>query len=130
MAVKGTIGDYIMAVDVRDFTKNGECSRCGQCCGDFLPVTDDEIRAIRSYVIRNNIKDQKLAILANGISDITCPFQSPVKQKCMVYPVRPSICRTFICNLSPAAMMENKKFHMLDKKRKTRSMRQAIFNKP
>ena len=36
--------------DVIDFTDNGKCRDCGNCCGNFLPLTDAERATIRRYI--------------------------------------------------------------------------------
>ena len=42
-----------------DFTINGKCSNCGECCGSILPVTKKEIKRIKAYVRKHNIKPHK-----------------------------------------------------------------------
>ena len=84
-----------------DFTENGKCSQCGQCCSSLLPMTDKEIETIRRYIKRHGIKEQKHFIpLASRTIDLTCPFldTSKKKEKCTIYEVRPAICRCFICS--------------------------------
>ena len=84
-----------------DFTKNGKCTGCGACCSNLLPMTDDEIRTIRKYIKTHGIKEFKhLLPLANPSVDMTCPFMDDSKKcdKCMIYEVRPKICRDFICD--------------------------------
>ena len=34
---------------------DGSCSGCGECCSDFLPLSDDEVKRIRAYAIRPEI---------------------------------------------------------------------------
>ena len=33
-----------------DLTCNGECTQCGQCCSNLLPMTDEEIATIHKYI--------------------------------------------------------------------------------
>ena len=40
--------------------------------------------------------------------DMRCPFRDEQNQKCVIYPVRPSICRSFQCNLSQKDIDRNK----------------------
>jgi len=35
---------------VYDFTKDGKCSGCGQCCSSILPLSSSEIKEIRRYI--------------------------------------------------------------------------------
>lgn len=83
-----------------DMTVNGECSQCGSCCTNFLPMTRKEIREIRRYVKKHGVKEYRRNFPVSGLlEDLTCPFMddSKKKEKCRIYPVRPEICRQFIC---------------------------------
>lgn len=33
-----------------DLTCNGECTQCGNCCSNLLPMTEDEIATIHKYI--------------------------------------------------------------------------------
>lgn len=90
-----------MANGTFDLTCNGKCTGCGSCCSNILPMTEDEIRTIRQYIKRYNIKEQKrLLPTVNANLDMICPFLDNSKKfdKCMIYKVRPKICRDFICD--------------------------------
>lgn len=39
-----------MSKGVYDLTCNGECTQCGNCCSNLLPMTEDEIATIRRYI--------------------------------------------------------------------------------
>ena len=83
-----------------DFTENGKCCQCGACCSDLLPMTDKEIKTIKEYIAKHNIKEcRHLSVLAEPTFDLTCPFLNTDKdkEKCMIYPVRPKICSSFTC---------------------------------
>lgn len=82
-----------------DFTVDDKCSGCGACCTDLLPLSDAEVRRIKSYVKNHNIKEQRHTILVE--TDLTCPFRDDVNQKCLIYSIRPAICRSFVCNKKP-----------------------------
>lgn len=90
-----------MESGVFDKTDNGTCTQCGACCSNILPMTDDEVRTIKRYVKKNRIKEFKHAtnVMSNPTLDLTCPFLNDDKQeeKCMIYEVRPRVCREFIC---------------------------------
>lgn len=83
-------------VFVKDFTKDGKCSNCGKCCSCLLPLSQSEITRIKEYIKKNNIKEQRHNV-ASGV-DLTCPFRDEANKKCLIYPIRPQICRTFVCN--------------------------------
>ena len=87
--------------NIYNFTVNGKCSQCGKCCSDLLPMSEKEIREIRRFIKKNGITECKhLLPTANPCMDMTCPFLDTDKksEKCRIYPVRPAICRQFICD--------------------------------
>ncbi|MBQ0113055.1 MAG: YkgJ family cysteine cluster protein [Bacteroidales bacterium] len=86
-----------------DFTCNGKCIGCGACCSNILPMTDEEIKRIKSYIKRYNIKEckhQGTVLMREPVLDMTCPFMDDSKtcDKCTIYEIRPRICRDFICD--------------------------------
>lgn len=113
---------------VHDLTKNGKCTGCGGCCGNYLPMTEKEIRTIRRYIKKNNIKPHQLVVgpLAAPTIDLTCPFLDSSKShdKCMIYAVRPAICRCFMCS-DPVGTLDNKE--LLSGVRATIDVRKTFF---
>lgn len=88
-----------MRDNLYDFTKDGMCSSCGNCCSNLLPMSKKEIDAIRKYIRQNNIQQCKhLPPVAKAPYDMTCPFRDNDNKICTIYAVRPAICRAFICN--------------------------------
>lgn len=84
---------------INDFTKDGECSNCGECCSNFLPISQKEIELIRRFIHKKKISEQKHRIPLSGMSvDWTCPFRNSSERKCVIYSVRPAICRDFRCD--------------------------------
>ena len=102
MVATGTIFDVIrqeMEDGVYDYTKDGQCSNCGSCCSRFLPVSGKEVKAIRRYVRKKKIQEQRhFYPTASPHDDWTCPFRSESERKCLIYEVRPAICRDFQCD--------------------------------
>lgn len=97
----GTIEQMINDVEhgVYDFTKDGKCSQCGQCCANFLPMSEKELKIIKRYVKKHHIKPQKhLMPTVEPTLDFTCPLRNDAERKCMCYEVRPQICRSFLCS--------------------------------
>ena len=79
-------------------TCNGNCSRCGECCGLFVPFNDKDIEIIKKYVEENNIKPQNRLNKMTGGFEARCCFYDIHNKKCLIYPVRPFACRDFICS--------------------------------
>lgn len=99
--VVGTIEEVIrdMEADVFDFTINGECANCGQCCSNFLPVSKKEIKKIHRHIQKKKVAEQKhLVPAASQTVDWTCPFRDNSARRCTIYDVRPAICRDFRCD--------------------------------
>lgn len=82
----------------------GKCSCCGECCTNFLPVCQEEIDIIQKYVIENNIKPQKQVLVMQNT--LTCPYYNG--KKCLIYEVRPLICKEFYCYKNPTAELGQK----------------------
>lgn len=102
MMKQGDIEDMIrdFSSGVYDLTNNGECTKCGSCCSNILPMTKSEIEVIRKYIREHGIKQCRTLIpTVTPLSDMTCPFLDTKKDmdKCKIYQVRPKVCRDFIC---------------------------------
>lgn len=112
---------------VYNFTDNGKCTQCGNCCSSLLPITDKEIKTIKHYIKRNSIKQQKHSIpLVQPALDLTCPFLNIGKkaEKCAIYEVRPAICRVFNCS-EPRGALKHKELY--DGVRKAIDMRKEFY---
>ena len=89
---------------VCDFTKDGQCIGCGQCCSNYLPLSHGEIKDIARLVKKRKLKpcSHSYAPLVVPVGwDLTCPFlddSKPNGHKCIIYEHRPLICRDFVCN--------------------------------
>lgn len=80
-----------------DNTIDNKCSGCGKCCTNILAVSEKEIQKIKTYIGKNKIKPiNHCNILENKYSNV-CPFLNS-ENKCNIYPVRPEICKRFICS--------------------------------
>ena len=83
---------------ITDCTCKGECSRCGNCCGLFIPFNDEDITRIKEYVKEHNIKPQDRLNKLTGSFDARCCFYDTKNKVCTIYPVRPFVCKDFICS--------------------------------
>lgn len=95
-----------MGFTITDYTLNGKCSNCGECCSNMLPMSIKEVKRIKSYIKQHGIKEQRHNVLV-GV-DMTCPFRDEADRKCLVYEVRPAICRQFMCNHTHEDIMKAK----------------------
>ena len=98
--------EHIVKDDIKitDNSCCGRCSKCGECCTNFLPVTQKEIEIIQDYVIANKIRPQKQMLVMQN--RLTCPYYNG--KKCLIYEVRPLICKEFYCYKKPTAKFGNK----------------------
>lgn len=88
-----------MEDNIYNYTVNGKCSSCGNCCSNILPMSRKEIDTIKKYIKKNGIAESKHLLPVIGKNyDMTCPFRDNTKKICTIYPVRPEICRQFICD--------------------------------
>lgn len=128
-----TLGTLAQAIEemksgVYDFTKGGQCSNCGACCSDYLPVSDGEVKAIRRYIAKNGIREHRnTPPTAKPVIDMTCPFRNEMERKCDIYPVRPAICRDFRCDKPKKEIWANKQ--MYHGKYSVVNMRKTFFGK-
>ena len=123
----GDIKDMASCVPV-DMTVNGKCSGCGECCSTLLPVSSKEIDEIKRYIKKHRIPEQKSRPpMADFTVDMTCPFRSEKERKCLIYPVRPEICRVFQCDQSSQIMLKNKR--MLHHKYYAVDMREVFYGR-
>ena len=109
---------------ITDYTCNGKCSCCGQCCGDILHLSHKEIKRIKQYVKENKIQPTAKNIFV--AYDNTCPFRDNGNMKCKIYEVRPEICRNFLCSLTNEDIYNNREHNNQNKL--ARSMRQLFYN--
>lgn len=88
-----------MESGVTDFTVDGKCSNCGQCCSNILPISQKEIKTIRRYIDEHGIEEQICRYPTSAPTiELTCPFRDDSQKKCLIYKVRPAICRDFKCD--------------------------------
>lgn len=96
-----------------NFCKNNQCSRCGNCCTPFLPMTKSEVKTVKEYLKKNpQIRERALnqPFFKGNDVYIRCCFYDSEKKECMIYPVRPLICQLYKCNQDEAKIEDNKKF--------------------
>lgn len=107
-----------------DFTRDGACSHCGECCKDIILADYNELRKIKKYVERHKIKPQPHPLASNTV-DMTCPFLNWDTRECAIYEVRPQICREFICSMTDAQSAELR--DKMARKGTVMSLRKEVF---
>ena len=113
-----------------DFTNHGICSECGNCCTNMLPISNSEVSKIKTYVTKNHIKPHVINLpLATPLLDATCPFLKTWENthRCMIYPVRPFVCRHFICNKSEDQLVQDLDDKTIYEPRPVRNVKQLFF---
>lgn len=109
MLVKTTIEEILKTVlsgtaKITDNSICGKCSKCGECCTNLLPVSQKEVDTIQRYVIANKIRPQAQMLAMQN--RLTCPYYNG--KKCLIYEVRPLICKEFYCYKKPTAQLGEK----------------------
>ena len=75
-----------------EIPEHTRCINCGECCGPIAMSRDDYIK-IRDYLEAHLALKQ--AILEKAFSFPACIFRDTQKCRCLIYPVRPLICRLY-----------------------------------
>jgi hypothetical protein len=87
---------------------SGECSNCGECCTDFLPLTEQDVTRIKAYLgLKHPEIKEQIHTEGNNIH-LQCAFRDNANRKCTIYEVRPQICRLFKCDQAFKIMNYNK----------------------
>ena len=106
-----SIEEFIQKNKTNEFSnntrKNGLCSKCGECCSNFLPLALSEILRIKSFISEHHITAINHA--PNGYIDGMCPFLNHEKL-CTIYDIRPLICKVFKCNIKKPQFKDLKLF--------------------
>ena len=103
-------GDFLQHVHdpdisrIHDYTAdNGKCRDCGNCCGNMIPLTLDDYKRIKAYIIKRHIAPARPRIQPGPFAKPTvhnfCPFLLNTDgHRCAIYPVRPGICKNWTCH--------------------------------
>lgn len=123
-------GSYLdLPADGSEYSNNcidGKCSNCGECCSDLLPLTDAEVSKLKRYAAAHNLKEHRQApFFDQKATDLTCPFRNEQTKRCDVYPVRPLICREFICTKSLQQAHHDR--NLVHQSRRAHSLRYEVF---
>lgn len=114
-----------MEDNIFNYTDNGKCSGCGNCCSNLLPMSQKEVDVIHKYIKKHGIEECKhLLPVEIPVYDMTCPFRDNGRKICVIYPVRPEICRQFICD-SEKRIKRNRK--LLGRTRNIIDVRDEFF---
>lgn len=127
----GSVRDVFENYDhgMYDNTVKGRCSCCGDCCSNRLPMNQEEIKEIKYYIKLHDIKPtiRKSILDVRPVLDLRCPFLDETKElKCKIYPVRPQICREFICNVGREFVPSKE---VLDGRHHNVNVRETFFSK-
>lgn len=82
---------------------NFECKCCGECCSNFLPLRDIEIKEMKKLARTEN----KHPLRKDWYS--RCPFLNN-NNRCDIYDNRPIICREYTCYRYENHIYDTEKF--------------------
>lgn len=97
--------------DCKDCTKNNQCSNCGQCCMPILPITLEEYKIIKKYIATHHIEKESIIDKEHEAIYVDCPFHDRKNKKCKIYPVRPEVCKNFLCNHSMKHIDKDRRYY-------------------
>lgn len=116
---KLSIEEFTQSLTQDNFTpvnlsKNGECIECSSCCSIFTPISIEELKILKRLFTGKIIKNYVKILNENkeGFS-ATCPFSDFETKKCLIYNLRPSVCKTFHCDpklVKPVEFLKGRKF--------------------
>jgi len=66
------------------------CQNCGECCS-LIPASPAEVEEIQRYL--NDHPEKKRFAQTHSYNPSKCPFRDERGKRCIIYPVRPLICR-------------------------------------
>ena len=98
---------------------NFECKKCANCCSNFLPLTDQEVKLLKKIKRKENVQ------VLNQNWYTICPFLNS-NNRCDIYENRPSICRYYTCYKQDNFIFDT---DLLNEKRKLVDIRKEIFNR-
>lgn len=113
--------------NIRPHAIDGKCVKCGQCCGLFVPVTNEELATIKKYVKKHNIKPVTDRQTIMGF-EARCCFYDKKNKKCNIYPVRPWVCRDFMCDRKDWKEKRNNEYDTTGDYNSTKCMRIGTFD--
>ena len=87
-------------------TCNGKCTKCGECCGTVLPLSQEDVDQIVEYVFKNNIYINKYMLVMRN--KMQCPYYRGGEKGCSIYEARPKICRFYKCDKKSISANEMK----------------------
>lgn len=96
-----------------DKTNNGKCSGCGECCSRLLPVSKKDQKEIIRYYKKKEVH-LSLGGTPLNLDNLyyhICPFLDTGTKQCAIYPVRPSICKDFLCS-QPDKSIRNRNIYL------------------
>lgn len=115
-------GDSAVNLGRFEYVYVGDDNKIKAVCGQRVIRLGD-------YDKKHHLKEHRLpAGAALESVDLTCPFRNETTKRCEVYPVRPLICRAFICSRTLQAARETRDLVQSD--RDIHSLRWEIFKNP
>ncbi len=80
--------------------KNFVCKRCGECCKPVVLITKEEINLIKAagfsdFLTLDPIHPENGYVAIKKNDDGYCIFFDKNNKKCIIYRVRPDVCRLY-----------------------------------
>ncbi len=86
-----------------------KCKNCGECCNMSAMISNFEMVEIQMFIsddenekigkrVNENIEKVNYRLKTNNEFDARCPLFDREGCSCLIYEVRPQVCRRFQCN--------------------------------
>ncbi len=107
-----TVQDYIAAMEnaieilplFLHRKKANKCAGCAECCKDAILLNWVDVMMIREQLSINQVakirireNDFAIGIILSEEKEMFCSFLDRTNNLCTIYPVRPLVCRVYVC---------------------------------
>ncbi len=83
---------HIKLLKIYNQITSTNCTKCGSCCGPIRWSVVEDI-FIKEYMKTHNIKYKMWSVEQFIENDLICPYYDKLQKLCMIYKVRPLVCR-------------------------------------
>ena len=81
-------------------SQDGSCNNCNECCSILSPVTSEELKILKRLFTKKIEKNYIKYIEKHRLIGLVavCPFSCYETKRCLIYHLRPTVCKKYHCN--------------------------------
>ncbi|MGL5176122.1 MAG: YkgJ family cysteine cluster protein [Cetobacterium sp.] len=109
--------EYMAGDGSVNLSPDGNCNSCNECCSILSPVSPKELQVLKRLFTRKIEKNYYKHLIhykGEGIPSI-CPFSCYETKKCLIYSLRPTVCKKYHCNPDYAKIPTAEDFKNMDR---------------